>query len=231
LRRFFDSPYLLWIVLAVPGAWWLQGYWRGTLFYGEFVHASGVLSARLLIVTLALTPLARLFPRAASRDAGYSGPLARPLSWLRWLRRRRRYLGVATFAYALLHAAVYLERQQSFDRILEDAMAAAMWTGWVALVVLLVLAATSNDASVRRLGRRWPLLHRTVYVAAVLSFAHWILSAFDPVPGYIHLGILAGLEAIRLVPRPRAPAAPQTPAPSRSPDSPTAQARSPRPSP
>jgi sulfoxide reductase heme-binding subunit YedZ len=184
LRRLFDSPYLTWLVLAVPGVWWLQGYWRETLFYGEFVHASGVLSARLLIVTLALTPLARLFPRSPP---------------LHWLRRRRRYLGVAAFGYALLHAAVYLERQQSFDRILEDAMAAAMWTGWVALVVLLVLAATSNDASVRRLGRRWPLLHRAVYVAAMLSFAHWILSAFDPVPGYIHLGILGGLEAIRLL--------------------------------
>lgn len=183
MRRLLDSPYLLWLVLAAPGVWWLQGYWRETLFYGEFVHASGVLSARLLIVTLALTPLARIFP---------------PAPWLHWLRRRRRYLGVATFGYALLHAAVYLERQQSFDRILEDAMAAAMWTGWVALVVLLVLAATSNDASVRRLGRRWPLLHRAVYAAAVLSFAHWILSAFDPVPGYIHLGILAGLESIRL---------------------------------
>ena len=84
-----------------------------------------------------------------------------------------------------------------------------MWTGWLALVVMLVLAATSNDASVRRLGRRWPLLHRTVYAAAALSFVHWILSAFDPVPGYIHLGVLAGLEAIRLL-RPRARAAPQS---------------------
>lgn len=188
MRRLLNSPYLFWLVLAAPGVWWLQAYAREILFYGEFVHASGVLSVRLLIVTLALTPLARLFPRAP---------------WLHWLRRRRRYLGVATFAYALLHAAVYLERQQTFDRILEDAMAAAMWTGWVALVVLLVLAATSNDASVRRLGRRWPLLHRAVYAAAVLSFAHWILSAFDPVPGYIHLGILAGLESIRLYRRSR----------------------------
>jgi sulfoxide reductase heme-binding subunit YedZ len=188
LRRLLDSPYFAWLLLAVPAAWWLQAYWRETLFYGEFVHASGVLSTRLLILTLALTPLARLMPRAG---------------WLKWLRRRRRYLGVAAFGYALLHAAVYLERQQSIDRILEDAMAAAMWTGWLALVVMLALAATSNDASVRRLGRRWPLLHRTVYVVAALTFAHWILSAFDPVPGYIHLGVLAGLETIRLV-RPRA---------------------------
>ena len=183
MRRLLDSRYFFWVVLAAPGAWWLQGYLRETIFYGELVHASGVLSARLLIVTLALTPLARLLPQAR---------------WLRWLRRRRRYLGVASFAYGLLHAAVYLERQQSLSAIFEDAVAAAMWTGWLALLVMLILAATSNDRSVRRLGRRWPLLHRAVYLAAVLSFAHWILSAFDPIQGYIHLGVLAGLEAIRL---------------------------------
>ena len=183
MRRLLDSPYLVWVILAAPGAWWLQGYFRETIFYGEFVHASGVLSARLLILTLALTPLARLLPHA---------------QWLRWLRRRRRYLGVASFAYGLLHAAVYLERQQSLSAIFEDAVAAAMWTGWLALFLMLILAATSNDRSVRRLGKRWPLLHRAVYAAAVLSFAHWILSAFDPVQGYIHLGVLAALEAIRV---------------------------------
>jgi sulfoxide reductase heme-binding subunit YedZ len=186
MRRLLESRPLLWLLLAAPGIYWLQAYWRETLFYGEFVHASGVLSTRLLILTLALTPLARLLPRAR---------------WLQWLRRRRRYLGVAAFGYALLHAAVYLERLQSIDRILEDAMAAAMWTGWIALLIMLVLAATSNDASLRRLGRRWPLLHRTVYLAAALTFVHWVLSAFDPVPGYIHLGVLAAIEAIRFLPR------------------------------
>ena len=172
------------MVLAAPGVWWLASYVRETLSYGEIVHATGVLSARLLVLTLALTPLARLLPRAR---------------WLQWLRRRRRYLGVAAFAYGLLHTAVYLERQQSLGSILEDALAAAMWTGWLALAVMLILAATSNDTSVRRLGKRWPMLHRAVYLAAALSFTHWILSAFDPVPGYIHLGVLAGLEAIRLM--------------------------------
>jgi methionine sulfoxide reductase heme-binding subunit len=198
VRRLIESRLLLWLLLAVPGLYWLQGYWRETLVYGEVVHASGVLATRLLIVTLALTPLAHLMPRAP---------------WLRWLRRRRRYLGVACFGYALLHATVYLERQQSFGAILDDAMAVAMWTGWVAALILLVLAATSNDSSVRRLGQRWPLLHRTVYVAALLTFAHWVLSAFDPVPGYIHLGILAAIEAIRLLRRPARPAA-QSVAPS-----------------
>ena len=63
---------------------------------------------------------------------------------------------------------------------------------------MLALAVTSNDASARLLRRRWKLLHRGVYAAAVLTFAHWILSAFDPIPGAIHLAVLVALEAIRL---------------------------------
>ena len=41
-------------------------------------------------------------------------------------------------------------------------------------------------------------LHRAVYVAAALTFAHWILSAFDPIPGTIHVGVAPTFEAIRL---------------------------------
>jgi sulfoxide reductase heme-binding subunit YedZ len=181
--RLLESRLAFCLVLAAPGAYWLLAYWREALFYGEVVHATGELSARLLILTLAIAPLTCVLPR---------------VRWLAWLRQRRRYLGVATFGYALFHAIVYFARQPAIADIVEDAATAAMWTGWVALGVLLLLAATSNDSSVRRLGRRWKLVHRTVYAAAILSFAHWVLSAFDPVPGYIHLGVLAGFEALRL---------------------------------
>lgn len=167
----------------MPGIYWIQGYLRGAQFYGEVVHATGVLATQLLIVTLALTPLRRWLPRAR---------------WLGWLRQRRRYLGVAAFAYALMHALVYLLRQQDLARILCDLQEAAMWTGWLALLVMLPLAATSNDAAVRRLKWRWQLLHRAAYLVAILSFTHWILSAFDPVPAYIYLAVLAALESLRL---------------------------------
>jgi sulfoxide reductase heme-binding subunit YedZ len=183
-RVLLESRFLFWGLLALPGIYYLQGYVRETLFYGEVVHASGVLAVRILLVTLALTPLGLLWPRAA---------------WVRWLKRRRRYFGVAAFGYALLHALVYVERQPSWDRIIDDARASAMWTGWVALAVMLVLAATSNDRSVRQLGARWRRLHRTVYIAAALSFAHWILSAFNPDPGYYHLFVLAVLLALRML--------------------------------
>ncbi|MEX2458656.1 MAG: hypothetical protein WD770_06685, partial [Actinomycetota bacterium] len=63
-------------------------------------------------------------------------------------------------------------------------------------LIMLALALTSNDASLRRLGHGWKILHRAVYVAALLSFAHWVLSAFNPTPGYIHLGVLAALELL-----------------------------------
>jgi methionine sulfoxide reductase heme-binding subunit len=189
-KRLLDSRLAFCSVLTLPGAWWLAAYSSAGLFYGEVVHATGLLSARLLIVTLAITPVARLLPRAR---------------WLRWLRQRRRYLGVAAFGYAAFHAFVYLARQQEVSVILADARTAAMWTGWVALLVMLALAATSNDASVRRLGARWKRLHRIVYVAALLSFAHWVLSAFDPIPGYAHFGVIAVIELLRFIPRGRKP--------------------------
>lgn len=183
LGRVLSSPYVLWAALALPAVHTLYAYWRGATFYGEVVHSSGVLAARLLIVTMAITPLCLAFPRAG---------------WTRWLKARRRYFGVAAFGYSALHAAVYVARQADLAAIVDDALEAAMWTGWLAALVMLALAVTSNDASVRWLQARWKWLHRAVYVAAVLTFAHWILSAFDPVPGWLHLGVLAALEAYRL---------------------------------
>lgn len=176
--------WLVWTVLALPGLYLTYRYVRGTTFYGEYLHATGELGARLLMVAMAVTPLRLLFRNA---------------NWVRWLAQRRRWIGVAAFGYSLLHAIAYLVRQGDLARIAEDAAEAAMWTGWLALLVMLALAATSNDRSVRRMGRGWKWLHRTVYAAAVLTFAHWILAAFDPIPGAVHLGVLAALEAIRLV--------------------------------
>jgi sulfoxide reductase heme-binding subunit YedZ len=96
----------------------------------------------------------------------------------------------------VFHAGACLGRT-SLPAIVEDAMAAAMWTGWIALLIMLPLALTSSDAAMRVLKRNWKPLHRTVYVAAVLTFVHWILSAFDPGFGYLHLAILAVVLGLR----------------------------------
>jgi sulfoxide reductase heme-binding subunit YedZ len=181
--RLLGAPWWLWALLALPGVLMTYRYVQGATFYGEYLHSTGELGARLLIVTLAITPLRLLFPGAA---------------WLAWLARRRRNLGVAAFGYSALHAIAYLQRQPGLTAVAEDAAEFAMSSGWLALLLLLALAVTSNDASVRLLKRTWKRLHRAVYVAALLTFAHWILSAFDPVPAAIHLGVLAVIEGSRL---------------------------------
>lgn len=177
------SRYWLWILLALPAALMLNGYWRETLVYGELVHASGEMAARLLIVTMAATPLCLMFPGARLP---------------RWLLMNRRYLGVASFGYALLHAVTYLERKADLATIIDDALYVGMWTGWLAIALMALLAITSNDASVRVLRRTWKALHRWVYAAAVLTYLHWVLSAFAPAGASLHFGLLALFEAYRI---------------------------------
>ena len=180
--RLLNAYWPLWTLLVLPGAYWTYIYWQGTSFYGEYLHATGELAARLLIAAMAVTPLRLMFPNTALAD---------------WLLPRRRHLGVATFGYALLHTGAYIIRQP-FARIVEEAMEIAMWTGWLAFLLMLALAVTSNDASERLMKHGWKALHRAVYAVALLTYAHWVLSAFNPVPGYIHLGVLAALESVRV---------------------------------
>jgi len=181
-ERRASTPYLLWALLALPAIWLLVAYLQGGLVYGEMVHASGETGARLLILTLAVTPLRLMFPHAA---------------WTLWLLRHRRHLGVAAFGYSLLHALVYIQRSP-VAAVVADAREAAMWTGWLALLVMLPLAITSHDWWMRRLRGAWKKLHRWAYAAAVLTALHWVLSAFDPLPGFIHCAVLLALQAYRV---------------------------------
>lgn len=175
---------LLWALLALPAAVIGGLYVTDVITYGRVLHVTGETSVRLLIVTLAATPLRLMFPRAG---------------WTAWLMRRRRDLGVATFGYALFHAAAYLARKAQLDIILAEGRQPELLTGWLALLILLALAATSNNLSVRWLGRSWKRLHRLVYPAAILTFAHWLLEAFTLDQALIHAAVLIGLEATRLV--------------------------------
>lgn len=185
MKRAAGSRPLLWLLLAVPGLWIVWRWWATPEAYG-FGHAirdSGDWAAWLLLVALAVTPLRLMLG-------------SRPLS--RWLLLRRRDIGVASFTYAAGHTAVYLAEKESLATILKQAGGAELLTGWVALALFAPLAATSNDASVRLLKRAWKRLHRLVYPAAVLVFAHWALTAFDPTIAYAHIAILAVIEVARI---------------------------------
>lgn len=176
---------LLWLVLALPGIWML-GRWTfasDVYGYGHAIGDSGDWAAWLLMATLAVTPLRLLF-----RKQGWTG----------WLLKRRRDLGVASFAYAAGHTLVYLWKKASLTTILAEASDAYLIAGWLALALFVPLAVTSNDLSMRAMKRSWKALHRLVYPAAILAFLHWIWSAFDPTTAWIHAGILAAIELLRV---------------------------------
>ena len=185
MKPLHSSRASLWFVLALPGAW-ILGRWAFTpdaYGYGHAIGESGDWAAWLLMATLAVTPLRLVFRRA---------------SWTAWLMRRRRDIGVASFAYAAGHTIVYIYKKASLSAVLAEMDDGYIIAGWLALALFLPLAITSNDKSVQALKRSWKQLHRLVYPAAVLTFLHWVLSAFDPTTAWIHVGILAAIECLRI---------------------------------
>ncbi|MBA4765932.1 MAG: ferric reductase-like transmembrane domain-containing protein [Erythrobacter sp.] len=152
--------------------------------YGHAIGESGDWAAWLLMATLAVTPIKLLF---------------RKQGWAIWLMRRRRDLGVASFVYAAGHTVMYLWKKGSLGLVLAELDQDFILVGWLALALFVPLAVTSNDLSMRMLKRSWKSLHRLVYPAAVLTFLHWVWSAFDPTTAWIHVGILAAIELLRIV--------------------------------
>ncbi|HPU51619.1 MAG TPA: protein-methionine-sulfoxide reductase heme-binding subunit MsrQ [Burkholderiaceae bacterium] len=124
----------------------------------EFVtRSSGTWTLVLLLAALAVTPLRRL------------------TGWNR-LARIRRMVGLFAFFYGCLHLSTYIWLDQWFDwgAIALDVLDRPFITaGMATWLVLLILALTSTDAMMRRLGRRWQRLHRLVYLAAGLAILHF----------------------------------------------------------
>lgn len=147
-------------------------------------RATGDWTLRLLLLTLAVTPL-------------------RQLTGWHWLVRLRRMLGLYAFFYACLHLTTYVWLDQFFDwpGMLKDIAKRPFVTlGFAAFVLMLPLAATSTNAMIRRLGgRTWQRLHRAVYAVAVLGVAHyWWLVKKDLTEPITYALVLAALFALRL---------------------------------
>ncbi|MBY6066565.1 protein-methionine-sulfoxide reductase heme-binding subunit MsrQ [Leisingera aquaemixtae] len=144
-------------------------------------HEYGELALQLLILTLAISPLRRL--------VGLN------------LMKFRRAIGLLCSFYVLCHLLVWLVLDvQIPEQILADiAKRPYITIGMAAFVLLLPLALTSNNLSVRRLGRAWPRLHRLTYAAAVLGAVHFVMlvKGFQIEP-LIYLGLVLGLLALRL---------------------------------
>jgi methionine sulfoxide reductase heme-binding subunit len=132
-------------------------------------------------------------------------PLQRLSGWT-WIAPHRRMIGLFAFFYACLHVATYVGVDQFFDwrAIVADVVKRKFITiGMLAFALLVPLALTSTDGSVRRLGyARWKRLHRLVYAAAVCGVVHftWRVKA-DLREPLLFAAALAVLLAVRLIAR------------------------------
>jgi methionine sulfoxide reductase heme-binding subunit len=132
----------------------------------------------------------------------FIGPARRILGAPR-LVRARRVLGIGVFGLSALHFGLYALDQQ-FDWVQvaqETVLRIYLAVGAIALVGLAVLAATSSDRAVARLGSaRWNLLHRAIYVLAALAAVHFLLrSRTDTFEPMLMFGLLAWLMGYRLL--------------------------------
>ena len=178
---------LLWLLLAIPAVMFaLRGAQLRAIDLEDLLHPTGELSARLLIVALAVTPLVRMWPRA------------RPV---RWLARNRRAIGVAAFGYAALHTVFYAIAMGSIDDMLAEVGATGIWTGWAALALMLPMAVTSNDAAQRALRAGWKRVQRLAYPVALLTLAHWSFVHGGFTAALVHFLPLAVLQLLRVVRR------------------------------
>lgn len=149
-------------------------------------HDTGDWALRILLLTLAITPL-------------------RKLTGANWLVQLRRMLGLYAYFYACLHLLTYVWLDAFFSlAYIWDDIAKRLYItiGFAAFCLLTPLALSSSNAMIRRLGaRRWQRLHRLGYVAAFAAIVHflWLVKA-DLSEPLIYLAIFTVLMLARAPP-------------------------------
>lgn len=174
-------------LVMVPAAI-LAVQWRFGLLGPEpdkaLMREIGEWTLRLLLMTLAVTPLSVL---ADTPKVIYV----------------RRLMGVATCCYGVAHLLYYIV-YNNFDLpkvATEIALRFYLTIGFVALVGMLVLAWTSNDPWVRRLGKNWKRLHRLIYPITALAVLHFFIQAKADVSEPVFIsGLFAWLLTYRALP-------------------------------
>lgn len=176
--------WLVWLVLLAPAMWYLYLGLTGGLGADPIEaleHALGEVALQLLVAGLCITPL--------RRHLGIN------------LLRFRRAMGLLAFTYVCLHLLVWL--------VLDVQITAQIWAdivkrpyvtiGFAAFLLMIPLAVTSNNASVRKLGPSWRRLHQVTYVVAVLGAVHfiWLAKGFQIEP-LVYLAAILALLALRV---------------------------------
>jgi sulfoxide reductase heme-binding subunit YedZ len=176
--------WLLYVLLALPAGWFLYLGLTGGLGaepIKSLEHELGEFALKLLIVGLCITPL--------RKHLGVN------------LLKFRRAIGVMTFVYVFLHLLVWLVLDvQIVSQIWADIVKRPYITvGMVGFVLMIPLAFTSNNYSVRKLGVRWRKLHKLTYGIAFLGALHFVMVAkgiqLEPL---MYMAVVLVLLALRI---------------------------------
>lgn len=151
-----------WLACLFPVSWLVYAAVTNTLGpdpTATITFTTGKTALWLLTIGLAITPVRQLIP---------------PLNWL---IKFRRLVGLFAFFYASLHLLTYIGLYAGFDpnTIVDDVTRRRfIFIGFAAWLILLPLAATSTNWAIRKLGgKRWALLHKAVYFAALAGVVHY----------------------------------------------------------
>jgi sulfoxide reductase heme-binding subunit YedZ len=175
----------------LPLAWTIWQYTQGMFLVDpiqEITTRTGKTALILLLLSLACTPLGTVF--------GF-----------KQARRVQRALGLYAFLYASLHFATFVGLDYGFDlTLLPEAIFDQRYVlaGFAAGLILLALAITSTRGWQKRLGKKWALLHRLVYLAGILAVVHFAWLVKDIGEPLRYAAILAALLLLRLPPVRRA---------------------------
>jgi sulfoxide reductase heme-binding subunit YedZ len=179
---------LTWLACLAPAAWLVWGAVTNNLGpdpTAAMAFTTGLATLRLLLITLAITPLRRLSTR------------------LNWLIKFRRLLGLFAFFYATLHMLTYVALYSGFSiAAMESDITKRRFItmGVAAYLLLLPLALTSTTWAIRKLGgKNWNRLHKLIYVAAICGVIHYW---WQVKPGVLKPLDVTILLAVLLVARP-----------------------------
>jgi len=172
---------LLWPAVLALGVMWIYGL--GARPLNDLIHRTGFWALVFLLVSLAITPLSRVARFGQVLDV-------------------RRMIGVGAFSYAAMHVLLYIAdlRFNLMEAASEIVLRLYLTVGFVALLGLAVLAITSTDGMVRRLGgRTWTRLHQLSYLIALLAIIHFFQQTkLDvTIPTFV-AGLFAWLMGYRL---------------------------------
>ena len=158
-----NSKPLLWLLLALQAIPYLWDFIVPDIYPPEMLYYTGLISTQFLVLTLCISPISYFLKNKQG---------TRHIS--QWLLARRRNFGVASFAYAVIHLMVYIRLNFEIEIVWDEAFTWRYGSGWVAFFLMLPIALSSNDSSMRMLGKNWKRIQQWAYYVAFLTFFHWI---------------------------------------------------------